>query len=43
MAEVLRELRSQNGEEPQALARQLEERLKVKDRRMWRRVSRHSS
>jgi hypothetical protein len=43
MAEVLRELRSHNDDESQSLARQLEERLKIKDRRVWRRVSRHSS
>ena len=41
MVGVLGELRSHNADESRALARQLEERLKIKDRRMWRRFSRH--
>ena len=43
MAEVINELRRHSDDESQALARQLEERLKIKDRRLWRRISRHSS
>ncbi len=43
MAEVINELRRHGNDESQALARQLEERLKIKDRRVWRRVSRRSS
>ena len=42
IAEVLNELRRHSDDESQALARQLEERLKIKDRRVWRRVSRRS-
>ena len=43
MAEVISELRRHNDEESQVLARQLEELVKVKERRVWRRVSRRSS
>ena len=39
MAEVLNEIRRYRDDESQALAKQLEERLKRKDRCVWRRVS----
>jgi len=43
MANVLCQLRRHSDDESQALARQLEERLKIKDRRAWRGVTRRSS
>lgn len=41
MAGVIRELRRHSDDESRALAKQLEERLK--DRRVWRGISRHCS
>jgi hypothetical protein len=43
MAEILGKLRRYRDDESQVLARQLEERLKIRDRRAWRRLSRRSS
>jgi hypothetical protein len=40
IAEVLVELQRHSDDESKALAKQLEERLKIKDHRAWRRVSR---